>query len=32
MFNVTDKAREELLAYFQDKSISPIRVFLAPGG
>lgn len=32
MFNVTDKAREELAAYFQDKAVSPIRVFLAPGG
>ncbi len=32
MFELTDKAREELLSYFKDKEISPIRVYLAPGG
>jgi hypothetical protein len=32
MFELTDKALAELLSYFKDKSVSPIRVYLAPGG
>ena len=32
MVELTDKARQELDAYFADKEKSPIRIFLAPGG
>jgi hypothetical protein len=32
MLELTDKARQELLSYFSDKTVSPIRVYLAPGG
>lgn len=32
MFELTDTARGELDAFFEDKEKSPIRVYLAPGG
>jgi len=32
MLEVTEQARQELLSYFKDKELSPIRVYLAPGG
>jgi hypothetical protein len=32
MFELTDSAVKELQAYFADKEIVPIRVYLAPGG
>ena len=32
MLNLSDTAREELDAFFEDKEKSPIRVYLAPGG
>lgn len=32
MFKVTDKAQTEIAAYFADKEIKPLRVFLHPGG
>lgn len=32
MIHVTDNATKELRAYFAGKEVTPIRVFLAPGG
>ncbi len=32
MIELTESAAKELRAYFAEKEISPIRVFLAPGG
>ena len=32
MIELTENAAKELKAYFTDKEVSPIRVFLAPGG
>ena len=32
MFEVTDSARKELDAFFDDREKTPIRVYLAPGG
>lgn len=32
MLQVTETARKELAAYFADKEIAPIRIYLAPGG
>ncbi|MCB9481830.1 MAG: IscA/HesB family protein [Desulfobacteraceae bacterium] len=32
MFNVSDKAQAEIAAYFADKELKPLRVFLHPGG
>ena len=32
MFELSDKAREELTAFFAGKEIAPIRVFLNSGG
>lgn len=32
MLEITDSARQELDAFFQDKEKSPVRVFLANGG
>ena len=32
MIEVTENAAKELRAYFTDKELAPIRVFLAPGG
>jgi len=32
MLELTETARKELESYFKDKDMSPIRVYLAPGG
>ncbi len=32
MLEVTDRAMKEFEAYFADKEVSQIRIFLAPGG
>ena len=32
MISVSDSALKELDAYFQDKDLVPIRIYLAPGG
>ncbi|WP_462326734.1 IscA/HesB family protein [Desulfobaculum sp.] len=32
MIEITEAARKELVAFFSDKEVSPIRVYLAPGG
>jgi Fe-S cluster assembly iron-binding protein IscA len=32
MLKVTEKAQEEIAAYFKDKGITPIRIFLNSGG
>jgi hypothetical protein len=32
MLELSDKARQELISYFSDKEITPVRVYLAPGG
>ena len=32
MLKVTEKAQEEIAAYFKDKEIAPIRIFLNSGG
>jgi len=32
MITITEKAQEELNAYFKDKDKSPIRIYLAAGG
>ncbi len=32
MFNVTEKAQQEIAGYFKDKEITPIRIFLNSGG
>jgi Fe-S cluster assembly iron-binding protein IscA len=32
MFKVTDAAQTEIAAYFADKELKPLRVFLHPGG
>lgn len=32
MITLTDKARQELEAYFSDKPQSPVRIYLAAGG
>jgi Fe-S cluster assembly iron-binding protein IscA len=32
MFNVSEDAVAELKAFFEDKPLSPIRIYLAPGG
>ncbi len=32
MIELTDTARKELESYFADKELSPIRIYLAPGG
>ncbi len=32
MLEVTPNAKEQILAYFQGKEISPIRIFINSGG
>lgn len=32
MLTMTERAYNELAAYFADKEKSPIRIYLAPGG
>ncbi|MBU3949742.1 MAG: hypothetical protein KJ882_06240 [Proteobacteria bacterium] len=32
MFTVTEKAQKEIKAFFQDKEIQPIRIFLNQSG
>lgn len=32
MINLSENARKELEAFFADKTKSPVRVYLAPGG
>jgi len=32
MLQVSDKAREELISFFKGKDMTPVRVYLAPGG
>ena len=32
MFNVTDKAQEQIKVYFEGKNVMPVRVFLHEGG
>jgi len=32
MFNVTDSAKVEVAAYFSDKEVKPIRLFVQSGG
>lgn len=32
MFNVTEKAQEQIKEYFTDKDLMPVRVFLHQGG
>ncbi|SKA68365.1 IscA/HesB family protein [Desulfobaculum bizertense] len=32
MVSITQAAREELVKFFEDKDVSPIRIYLAPGG
>jgi Fe-S cluster assembly iron-binding protein IscA len=32
MFNVTEKAQEQIREYFNDKDVMPVRVFLHGGG
>lgn len=32
MITISDQAKKELDAYFDEKEKSPVRVYLAPGG
>lgn len=32
MIEISDKAKNELVKFFEDKEKSPVRVYLAPGG
>lgn len=32
MFNVSEKATEQIAQFFKDKEVTPIRIFLNSGG